>query len=1136
MRKRSMKAYAVAAAAVAVTMGMTGPASGRTGGPDTAPPVTAKVLEAAGGTVHTITLITGDRVLVDAKGRVGGIQRVRGREDIPFFTEIHDGRTHVVPRDARQLIADGSLDRRLFDITALTEPESLKAHRAGLKVIVGYRGAAAASARAEVRSADGTTVRRTLSALDADAVTTAAATDGKGALWGALTRQRRDGSAATTSGIARIWLDGVRKASLDRSTGRIGAPAAWARSFDGTGVKIAVVDTGIDATHPDLAGRVAAERNFSASPDAKDRSGHGTHVASTAAGTGAKDARFKGVAPGAQLINAKVLDDQGVGDDSGIIAGVDWAVAQGADVISMSLGGLDTPGIDPMEAQVNKVSAEKGVLFTIAAGNNGPGQGTVASPGSAEAALTVGAVDDDDRIADFSSVGPRTGDKAVKPDITAPGTSITAAAAAGVEGQDPPGYQSLSGTSMATPHVAGAAAILKQKNPTWTGARIKAALTGSAEGGSHSVFQQGAGRLAVDRAIDQTVVAEPVSVSLGTQQWPHADDSPVTEQVTYRNDGTADVTLDLSLAAPTGADGQPAPAGFFTLGAQRVTVPAGGTAAVDLTADTRLGGTVDGSYSATVVASGGGRNVRTAAAVEREAESYEVTFNTTGRDGAPSTGWQADLKGHGGSASGLRFFPDLSSGSATVRLPRGTYNLSADMLVDPAAPEKGADLINNPQFSVTGPTTVALDARTTRPVSFKVPDATATPTRAGMMYSLNTPDTGITLWSDFTSFDNVRTAYQGPRVTDGSLYQQWSAHWKQGATEYNALAGSLVPELATGYGKTYTTENMALVKVGIGSSVPGLDGIVKAYGELAYGGVDPVFSVHSLEETRKVYLSTDDGAVWNILAGVLGEKGPAGDRQIDAVYSLDGTRRFEPGTTHTENFHVGVMGPKMNAGDGIVRDGDDIYGSLMLVSDGPGHPGFARYASASTTIHRDGVLYAKEDAAVDERFFALPPESATYKVATTVNRNPAVHRAGTRIDASWTFTSARTQAPTTLPVSTVRFLPRLALDSTVPAGGTQTFPVVVEGAAAAGTGLTTPSGARVGGGRGGGDPGGGGGGEGAPRKRSSGGAAASACVPAGRCQCVRVGCSLPSGLSVPVPGPGERGSRPGRGARPARPG
>ncbi|RPK72036.1 Subtilisin NAT precursor [Streptomyces sp. ADI97-07] len=673
MRKRSKKAYAVvAAAAVVLTAGMTGPASSTTTSPDTPSPVEAEDLGTAGRTVHTVTLITGDRVDVDSRGRVGGIERAKGREDMPFFTRTQNGHTYAVPRDARRLIADGTLDQRLFDVTELAEPEARKANRAGLKVIVGYRGSAAKSARAGVRSSDGTTLRRTLSALDADAVTSAAATDSKGSLWDALTREQNDGSAATTSGIAQIWLDGSRKASLDRSTAQIGAPAAWARSYDGSGVKIAVVDTGIDATHPDLTGRVVAERNFSGSPDARDRVGHGTHVASVAAGAGSKDARFKGVAPGAQLINAKVLDDRGVGDDSGILAGVDWAVAQGADVINMSLGSPDTLGIDPLEAQVNKLSAEKGVLFAIAAGNSGPGRGTVASPGSADAALTVGAVDDDGLMADFSSVGPRTGDGAVKPDITAPGVEITAAAATGTSGQNPPGYVSLSGTSMATPHVAGAAAILKQKNPTWTGSQIKAVLTGSAKDGSHSVFQQGAGRLTVDKAIDQTLVSEPGSVVLGTQAWPHTDDTPVTKQVRYRNNGTADVTLDLSLAAPTSGDGQPAPTGFFTLGAQRITVPAGGDTVVDLTADTRLGGTVDGSYSTTVVASGDGQTVRTAAAVERESESYDVTFKTVGRDGAASTTWQADLKGYRGSAAGQRFFPDLSSGTTTVRLPPRT--------------------------------------------------------------------------------------------------------------------------------------------------------------------------------------------------------------------------------------------------------------------------------------------------------------------------------------------------------------------------------------------------------------------------------------------------------------------------------
>ncbi|MFD8824945.1 S8 family serine peptidase [Streptomyces sp. NPDC059605] len=1052
MRKRSKQAYAVvAAAAVVLTAGTTGPAVAKSSGPDRELPVTAKDLKTSGRTVHTVALITGDRVLVDSRGRVGGIQRAKGREDMPFFTRTHDGHTYVVPRDARRLIADGTLDQRLFDVTALARPESRRANRDGLKVIVGYRGSAAGSARAGVRSSDGTTVRRTLSTLGADAVT--GATDGADSLWDALTRRRSDGSAAMTSGIARIWLDGVRKASLDRSTGQIGAPAAWARSYDGTGVKIAVVDTGIDATHPDLAGKVVAERNFSGSPDAKDRVGHGTHVASTAAGTGAKDARFKGVAPGARLINAKVLDDRGSGEDSGILAGVDWAVAQGADIINMSLGSPDTSGIDPLEAQVNKLSAEKGVLFAVAAGNSGPGRGTVASPGSADAALTVGAVDDNDLIAEFSSVGPRIGDGAVKPDITAPGVDITAAAATGTPDQNPAGYTSMSGTSMATPHVAGAAAILKQKNPTWTGAQIKAALTGSAKGGSHSVFQQGAGRLAVDRAIDQTLVSEPGSVDLGVQQWPHTDDTPVTKQVKYRNGGTADVTLDLSLETPTGGDGKPAPAGFFTLGAQRITVPAGGTATVDLTADTRLGGTVDGSYSTTVVASADGRTVRTAAAVDRESESYDVTFKTIGRDGAASTTWQADLKGYRESAAGLRFLPDLSSGSATVRLPRGTYSLAADMLVDPAAPDKGIDLINNPRLSVTGPTTVTLDARTTRPVNVEVPDEAARFTRAGMMYTLNTPETFIIEGGEFGSFDNLRTAYQGPEMDDGSLVQQWSANWQRGNTEYNIITGGPVQKLATGYSKTYRPEDLALVKAKIGSSVPGREGALAAHGILDYGGgVDAPYSVQSAPGTRDVYLSTDHGALWNVVAGVLGEADSTGNRSFDSLYGFDEPRRFEAGKTYTEEYNIGVPGPRMNANEGLVRDGDDIYGSFPLVSDGAGHFGSAQYSNAETTVHRNGELYAQEDAAIDQGAFTLPSEPAAYKVSTTIHRNPAINRTGTRIDASWTFDSARTESSTQLPVSTARFLPRLAPDSTVPAGSRQTFPVQVQGAAA-GTGL-----------------------------------------------------------------------------------
>ncbi|WP_263657331.1 S8 family serine peptidase [Nonomuraea gerenzanensis] len=127
----------------------------------------------------------------------------------------------------------------------------------------------------------------------------------------------------------------------------------------------------------------------------------------------------------------------------------------------MSLGGPGTLELDPLEEAVNSLSERTGTLFVISAVNSGR-PGTISSPGSADAALTVGAVDRSDRIADFSSWGPRQGDHAIKPDITAPGVDIVAAAPGG-------GYQTLSGTSMAAPHVTISAAILAQKHPETVG-------------------------------------------------------------------------------------------------------------------------------------------------------------------------------------------------------------------------------------------------------------------------------------------------------------------------------------------------------------------------------------------------------------------------------------------------------------------------------------------------------------------------------------------------------------------------------------------------------------------------------------------------------------------------------------------
>ncbi|MEV2192566.1 S8 family peptidase [Streptomyces phaeochromogenes] len=1042
--KRACVATIAAAAAVALAAGMTSPASAeaRTAAADSAVPTTPK---------HRVTLITGDRVVVDAKGRVVGLERAKGREGIPVQIRTAGGHTLVVPADAARLIATGKLDQRLFDVTELNKSANRKAQKQGLKLIVGYRGAAAA-AKADVRDAGDTKVRRTLKSLNADAVLTpkADATD----LWAAVT-DAQGGNARTASGIAHVWLDGVRKASLDKSVKQIGADKAWAAGFDGKGVKIAVLDTGVDTTHPDLKDQVVAEKNFSTAPDATDKYGHGTHVASIAAGTGAKSAgKYKGVAPGAQLLNGKVLDDNGFGDDSGILAGMDWAAEQGADVVNLSLGGGDTPEVDPLEAQVNKLSEEKGILFAIAAGNSGQfGEQTVGSPGSAAAALTVGAVDDSDKLADFSSTGPGL-DGAIKPDVTAPGVDTTAASAKGSiiaqeVGENPAGYVTISGTSMATPHVAGAAAILKQQHPDWKYTELKAALTGSAKGGKYTPFQQGSGRIQVDKAIKQTVIADPSSVSFGIQQWPHTDDTPVTEKITYKNLGTADVTLNLSATA-TNPKGQAAPAGFFTLGAKTVTVPAGGgTASVDLTVNTKLGGTLDGGYSAYVTATGGGQSVRTAAAVQREVESYDVTLKMIDRDGNPAKYYNADLTGVSGMAAEKWFAPYDESGTVKVRVPKGGFILNSAFFVDPKDFTKGADWVAQPKLSITKNTTITVDARTAKPVDITVPDTAAKSEFASPDYTVDVGNNsyGFGWWLD--TYANFRTAHAGAEITDGSLFQQWGGHWAKDGEEYNTIAGGKVKKVATGYTKHYKASELATLKVGLGASTSGKKGAVNTIGWLpGSSSASSIGVAQTLPGTRKVHVTTAGGVKWEQDFEQHGGIDSDGFPITEVFYTLGRAQTFKAGKSYEKIYNTAVFGPRVGSGFGIQRDGNEIYGYVPLFADGKTHAGSSLFSAVTTTLYRNGTkVGSNDDPLFGYKSFKVPAGDASYKLTTSVKRSVKVAAASTRIDASWTFRSKKVTSAS-LPTSSVRFNAAVGLDSRAPAGKKVSVPVTVQGSAA----------------------------------------------------------------------------------------
>ncbi|MEU6124673.1 S8 family serine peptidase [Streptomyces sp. NPDC047123] len=655
----------------------------------------------------TVTLITGDRVTVTrlpGGRRTVTVDRPAGAGGA-VRTQRSGGHVTVVPDEARPYLRSGVLDERLFDVTGLIRQglgERGSAARSGLPLIVTYGKKAARDARELPRGVEEV---RALGSVDGVAV----AAERPAALWRAV----RGGA----SGIAKVWLDGRVEADLARSNEQIGTPKAWEAGLTGKGVKVAVLDTGVDADHPDLKGRVAASKSFIAGEDVADRNGHGTHVASTVGGSGAASEgnKEKGVAPGASLAVGKVLSDEGFGSESEIIAGMEWAARDvDAKVVSMSLGSQEaSDGTDPMAAAVNSLSKETGALFVVAAGNTGA-PSSIGSPGAADAALTIGAVDTADEAAYFTSQGPRAGDHGLKPDLSAPGVDILAARSQLVDGEG--FYTGMSGTSMATPHVAGVAALLAEAHPDWTGARLKDALMSGSKQLDSSVYELGAGRVSVPDAVDARVTATG-SVDLGFHGWPYEDDKPVTKQLTYTN--SAAEPVELTLAARGAADG------VVALADTTLTVPARGTASTTVTGDAAKASV--GNTSGAVVASAGGKTVaHTAFGLVKEEERYTLTVHVKDRDGAASP---ADLVVQR-LARGTEPFPAAvgDSGTLRLRLAPGTYALSTFLDVRGARGKDslGLGFLADPQIRLDRDREITLDGRRLREIRAEVDRRTET--------------------------------------------------------------------------------------------------------------------------------------------------------------------------------------------------------------------------------------------------------------------------------------------------------------------------------------------------------------------------------------------------------------------------
>ncbi|MFE6805086.1 S8 family serine peptidase [Streptomyces sp. NPDC057696] len=736
------------------------------------PSVGAVHQPAGSGGTRSVTLITGDKVTIGTAADGTAIRSFESPNGTTtgFHRSVIDGSMYVYPDAALPYISAGKLDKQLFNVTQLIAYGYDDAHAKRLPLIVRYTDAAATSRT--LPKVAGSSVARRLDSIQGAAL--GQKREQASAFWSALTggsdaAAARSANPAFEGGIAKVWLDGKVKADLADSTAQIGARQVWAQGDTGKGVKVAVLDTGVDTEHPDLVGKFDATASFvPGEEEMTDYVGHGTHVASTIAGTGsASDGKERGVAPGAQLDVGKVLNGRGQGQQSWLIAGMEWAARdRQAKIISMSLGS-DGDGTDPLSQAVNQLSTETGALFVVAAGNAGPHN--ISSPGAADRALTVGAVDSADKLADFSSQGPRNVDGGLKPEITAPGVDILAARSKD-SSVGSGHYTTMSGTSMATPHVAGAAALLASAHPDWTGPQLKEALVSSTKATpSYTPYQAGSGRLDALAAVHAPVFATASAYS-GFHAWPTKPEETDVQKVTYTNTGDAPVSLDLAVDAAVAAQA-------FSLSDDRVTIAAHSITSVTLTAALDriptfqpVSGMITGTDSAGVV------RARTLIGAVREGPRHDLTIVAKDRSGKPLSGRVTIVSEHSMPTVTLD-----ASGTGTVhRLPTGTYSgwLIANVQGANGPHSLGLALLPFTGAQLDKDRTITLDARKARQVRAHVPkEATAVLSRMDVSQSFGGNSAAASFMpgsvseqQDVDAYDSIWALPTGGKATDGFTF------------------------------------------------------------------------------------------------------------------------------------------------------------------------------------------------------------------------------------------------------------------------------------------------------------------------------------------------------------------------------
>ncbi|MEU9203459.1 S8 family serine peptidase [Streptomyces sp. NPDC048332] len=952
----------------------------------------------------TVPLPTGDTVTVERSGtaiRSATVSPAPGREGVSFTTSsVGADDVSVIPADADPLLAAGRIDPRLFDVKALLDAGyGTKGTTAdgGVGMIVQHaKGTGAArQARKAAGSAarPGHTIPRLgLTSLDPHGRTDAAAT------WKRLTA----GTGRSLAGGAnKLWLDGRMHVALDKSVPQINAPQAWSDGYTGKGVTVAVLDSGYDSDHPDLAGRVSVSANFLGGDTAEDDNGHGTHVASTIAGV---DSTYRGVAPDASLAVGKVCDNTGSCPTSAVLAGIDWAVnTVHAKVVNMSLGG-PADETDPAIAAINDLSASSGTLFVVAAGNDGEyGTGTVGAPAIANATLAVGAVDADDELAAFSSRGPRPSDNAVKPDITAPGVSIVAAKMGG-------GHTSKSGTSMATPHVAGSAALVAQAHPDWNGEQIKTALMNSAEPNTkRSPYQQGTGRVDVGTAVRQTVLASPANLTT-TAGWSDGAGKDTEHTVTFTNNGDSATTLDLAIEKPLSPTAQPGNAGQFSVDRDQVTVPAHGTATATVT--TRAALLPHGPWSAVLTASQGGTPVtRTILAVNSPVPSHQVTVHAEQRDGTPATGTALLVNRW----TGDRYPVRITAGTAAVTVPEAQYWVG--MTITSGTGTERTTTMAATSVTPIDDTAVDLDARTAVPVTVDVHDPAARATAVQAALALPAGTGKYTLSVVTTGERAGQSLYATPFADADAKYRTFAVFAAKDASTqapspffYHVARtwNNGVPA-----GPAFSVHRRDLTDVRVHLNAQGAPGAGTTGATPDDDALLPLF-IDQQVRFPSIVRDYRTAGEWLDRATIAGRQSIATSAQTFGPHAL---RRLD--------FAAAVVGPALPAVAAYRVDDTVVWAGTPWFVDGDGTRGGSDWGATGTlTLAKDGQQVSQWSAIGSAKSVAAPAGPGRYTLDADLTRDQAYAALSTRVQAQWAFDSdTDAGAGTVLPLMAVRFTP-----------------------------------------------------------------------------------------------------------------